>query len=241
MASDPQNKSKLPSALSTEELLEIASKNTPIDDIDTSESGIEAPNDAVKFLLRFNLRPGGFPIQCSLLYKLYTASTHNSVSRHTFGTQCGLYLYQRQIGTKNYYLINEPAFTLSTRAFKLIAKKKKNPLTKPTYQKHFESFLKHHNLKKGKTYIPFYALYHIYDKWCFSIKRKQPMGYVTLHKFCVLYFKSKRINDSQGLMFAVSSNIMEHITTYEIKEIEIHSNLNQCDYVFVPKELENQL
>jgi FkbM family methyltransferase len=49
----------------------------------------------------------------------------------------------------------------------------------------------------------------------------------------------KELNYKLFRIKKTSNNRLEGLS--EIKEIEIHSNLDQCDYVFVPKELENQL
>jgi hypothetical protein len=215
MASDRQL-NKLPSAITTEELLKYAETQTT----EVIEESSNPQNDAVKFLLNFNIKSGGYPIRKNLLYQLYRTSSTVPLKPRVFAAEVAKYIYKRQIGKFEYYLINEPSFILSKKAFKLVENKKKPRIKSPTYQKHFEAFLEHYNIKKGKTYIPFYALHYLYDKWCFKIKRKQPLGYNNLHDFFAIYFKYKRIGDSKAHVFAISNNIMEHITPDEIKEIE---------------------
>lgn len=205
--------SKLPSQVSTEDLIAALEKNEATTEI------LEYKNDILPFLGFYGLQSGGYPVNTAIIFNLYKQWSKNPSSRNTFGLEVNKYLFIKQIGKKWYYYINFNALKLSEKSFKLLKKNTRDKRKSPTYTKHFNSFLKHYNIRSGNTFIPFYGLYHLYDSWCYKNKAKA-MGYKTLHDFCALHFNSKRINDSKGLAFSIHKDIKYHINEKIIEEIK---------------------
>jgi hypothetical protein len=89
------------------------------------------------------------------------------------------------------------------------------------FQKHFEQFLKEHNLKQGKAWVEGFILFYVYDKWCYETNKKTQLANSFFISFCKLYFKHKQNNDKAKLWFGVNDEfMMNHLTPEKIKTIQ---------------------
>lgn len=209
---------KLPSHLTTEELLsslEKAKEDVP----EEKDEYITYSSNVAEFLACFKIDRGGVPIRGQLLYNIYCQYTSERVTKQVFGRECLKYLFQRQIGPHLYFLINIQNSTLINTLTKLKNRGKRDKRKSAAFRKHFESFLKHYNITEGNTFVPGYALFYLYDKWCYKINKRHQFSDKTFHQFCTVYFLSKRTGNSRGLSFGVS-NIQDVISEKEIEEIK---------------------
>lgn len=204
---------KLPSQLSVDDLIEAANKQ------ETFKEVLEASNDVIIFLTHFGLQQGAFPVNKRVLYKLYRQWSKDPVSRKFFALETGKYLFLRQIGKNDYYLINKDSFKLERKSFALLSKKR-DKRKSPHFVQHFNNFLVHNAITQGKVYIPSYALHKVYKDWCKRMGKKPALSYNALFQFFELQFKSKRIETSKGKAFGVNENIWIYITKNEIETIK---------------------
>lgn len=210
-----QNDKKKPAnALTVDELLESLNNQ------EQSEQVLEYHNDVLPFLTHFSIISGAYPVLNSLIYKLYKAWSKNPVSQNVFSLTANQILFHIKRGSKSYYLINKPAIKIAESEFELVRGKKRKLDKSPLYRKHFENFINKHNLLKEEIYVESYVLYYIYDKWCYSINRKIPLGYDSFVMFCGLYFKNKRITNSNMKWFLVSKELYQYVTEEELKEVK---------------------
>lgn len=203
---------KLPTELSVEDLVAATSQDGP-------EQVLESKNDVIPFLTHFQLKQGAYCVNKRVIYDLYRRWSKEPLTNISFNIEANKYLFSRQIGKNEYFLINEDSFKLERRSFQLISKKR-DKRKSPRFVQHFNNFLTECSISEGSTYIPSYGLHKVYKDWCKRIGKKPRLSYNILFQFFDLQFKSKRVHTSKGKAFAVSENIKELISEEDIKSIQ---------------------
>lgn len=206
---------KLPNSLTTEELLELADKpNKEAEVLETSK------NDVLRFLTTYNIKPGKQTVKKRLLYDLYRKWSDDPLESKNFNLEVGKYLLVHFKGIQAYYCINRKGFRLAMDIEELYLKHSKDKTKVIGYKKHFDSFLKHYELKPGKYYIETFVLYTLYDKWTYKNGANNPLGYNQFYNFCKLYFTKKRKTSNRVAWFGVNkSSIDKHLTKEELAYI----------------------
>ena len=175
--------SKLPSALSDEELLKQLDSPEQIQK--------EAPNNVVSFLLFFKIEPGAFLVKKHVLYTLYLGYTKESVGRVEFDREVGNYILSKIYRGCPYFYINYNSFDIGSKTFELFQKSKH--ITKsPRFNSHFKNFIQANNLEDGNHWIPAQLFYQEYREWCKTINRQRPLSRTNFYKFLKLYFKKEK-------------------------------------------------
>lgn len=204
----------LPNSISPEKLLELL-KEAP----DTKEV-IEGKNDVVAFLSAFHIEPGPNVIKKALLFDLYRAWSGEPVSRNVFSAETTRFLLLHVKGANSYYLLNQEAFNLSERAFKLLRDKKTDRRKMPHLKRHYENYLAHYNVKPGTYWIEAYYLFYLYDKWAYSLKKTKPLSFINFMGYSKLYFKHQRRTSSRMEWLAVDKDVLKHFKEGEMREIK---------------------
>lgn len=179
---------------STEELLkdletEIEGK--------VSERKIQSEDSVITFLRFYNIEPGNQKIKTTYLYKLYKDFTKNPHSSYTFAKKIGNYLTRIAAKYGDHYLINQKVLNLSEKALEIL---KKNDVDNThgslPKKQHFDNFIKKYNIKPGTSdswiWISTQALFNVYDKWSYSIKKKNPLSLNRFRDLCKVYFPFKQ-------------------------------------------------
>jgi hypothetical protein len=210
---------KLHNSFSEEELLNL------LDQKETTEvkedPKLEYRNDIPLFLSAYNVLPGEHCVSKRVLLELYRAWSNKSVRPSTFYYHISKYLIIHQKGPKHYYLINESAINISTKAYALVKENSIDKTKSPTYKKHFEQFLKDMNIVPGDYYVETFILFKVYDNWHYSKKmKKNPLGNTQLFNYFKLYFTHRRKTDSQMQWFAVDRSILNNFTEQQLERIK---------------------
>ncbi len=193
-------------------------------------------NDVLKFLSTFNIQPGTHIVTARFLYTLYTKWSTQPVNNAAFTANISVYIpgYSGGYG-KRKYQINLNIFQLTKAGQRFLSRKIDKTKSK-IWKRHFEAFLKAHNITKGNTYIEGSILFHLYDKWNYDNNRKQinqVMGYNHFQNFMSIYFESKRVTVSRMLWFGVNESIFNtYLSKDKIKELtEAKEGLLKQKYV----------
>ena len=202
---------RLTSELSLDELLKSLEK---VPD-EKEESNLEYKNDILGFLNFFKIKQVDEYIHKHLLRKIYTQWSTDPIPAKQFYTELNYYF--KQHGYRG-YMINQNAINLSSSAYRYYSDKRKvDKIKSPSWKRHFDSFLNFYQIKSGKTWVPWFALYHLYDRWTYNNKAKSILSEMNFIAFLNLYFKRKRKNDYYW--FCVHSDVYQKISPESIMNI----------------------
>lgn len=207
---------KLPSHKSNEDLL----KDLNLEDEQISpdvEEKIQSSDTILAFLRFFNIEPGKQEVKAKYLYKLYSKFTEKPLNKLTFSIQMGEY-FQFKSGLHDetkVYLVNQKVLNLSEKLLNFLEKQTRHPRHKALSSKaHFESFINKYGLKPGEKqdwiWVSIDLLYNLYDKWVYSIKRKQPMAKDEFERICHAYFIHK--DNKRITWFKIHTSILQHVS-----------------------------
>lgn len=213
---------KIPVQFTDEELLSLTSSDKKADKL-TSDQQFLQENEIVLFLSQFNILPGSNRIQKKFLYNLY-----KSYIIEVKYTPIEFNLRVRDFipVDATCFLVNKSAQELASLTFRKEFNRKYN---RPDYihfdgvRKHIESFFAKHEIKAPvdkPVKIPAYALYYLYDVWCYDGKRKNKLGYISFLNIIKTYFHHVRKGSDKAAMMVIDSSIYNHITKEEIGEVE---------------------
>lgn len=193
---------RLPSEQSLDELLKTLEG--------TEERNIVGPtsDDVFSFISTFNISPGSELVLKSSLYQLYCKWSKEPVSKTVFGLKANKHFLSQQNGPKTYYKLNVNSLSIERETLIYIEKRKVDRTKSPSWQKHFNDYLKFHDIKRGKTWVQSFVLFHFYDKWCYKNKRKCMLSEITFFNFCKLYFDYKRNSISRMMWFGINEEFV---------------------------------
>ena len=203
---------RLPNEQSLEELLKT------IEDT-KDESIVGVTDDVFIFISTFNVLPGTHTVLKKAMYTLYKNWSKDPVSSYTFSLKMSKHFKTHMKGPKHYYELNLDSFNIERETLTLLEKANSKQFKSPNWQKHFESFLQHYNITKGKTWVQSYVLMHFYDKWCYKNKKKNLLSEISFFNFCKIYFEYKRNSESRMMWFGineefVNANLSQQKLTY---------------------------
>lgn len=202
---------KISSALSTEDLVELAEKPVAAEDlVDLSTY----KNDILEFCSVLNIEPGEFKVNKNTLYLIYKAWSRNPVGRSTFTNEAKLVL--PLCNSELSFLINKNSIKLTHEAYTKF-KKKSYVLKSEKYADMFKDFLKYHAIESGDYYIELDFLYLIYTRYAEAKEIGFKFSKVTFEKYCRIYFLSKQLKT--GPAFAVKSNVENFFEKGELKKL----------------------
>jgi hypothetical protein len=193
---------QLPNNATLEELLKSIEESE-----DKNVVGIT--DDVLSFLSHFNILPGENLVLTSVVFDLYKNWSKDPISRAVFGLKINKHFFKHQKGNKIYYKINLDSFSVEKQTLIEIEKHKMDRTKYPSWQKHFQSFLDFHEIKKGKTWVQSFVLMYFYDKWCYKNRKKRLLSEVSFFNFCKLHFEHKRNAESRMMWFGINNEFVE--------------------------------
>lgn len=200
----------MPNNLSLDDLI-----NTAELEEEKQESVIEYDTDIVSFLLAFDIRQGSYAVTVKLFYDLYKKWSKNPVKKTKFDKEVANFLIRHQKGPNVYYLVDKDVFKVSEEIQKLILGSRIDKTKSKTYKIHFDNFLKKYQLKSGTYYIESFILYFLYDRWAYSINKKNSLSSAQFFNFCKLYFPFKRNSESRVMWFGIEKEGLLRMTKPE--------------------------
>jgi len=204
-----EEKKKHNTDLSTEELLNAL-------DGDTSDAFVSS-DPIFSFIQTFNIKEGIRKIKCDLIYDLFKAwNKFSEINRLKFFQEFEKYFQAHNMYAKSmrsrYYLLDNDMLDIVKN---IEGYKKTHPKNKHKYKsvkKHFENFLKEHNITSGGLHIEADVFYHIYDTWTYRNKMHTYLSYERFTSVCSLYFEPKHFEGSELVWYGVDDNIKQYIS-----------------------------
>lgn len=193
---------KIPSTISTEELLKELEKTPNIEKAEVITQKPVKESDILKFLTKFNIEPGNHTIERKIIYNLYQNYSETPIGEKKFYKKLSEYLTSvKGQRTRVFFHINQKSLDLSEKVTNLL-KPRTRPSTKMIpLQMHFNNFVKKYELKVGKKpnfiWVSVKVLYDLYDEWVFNIRKKKPLGYKEFNNFCKIYFPVTKESDGK--------------------------------------------
>lgn len=208
----------LPTSLTEEELLKLLEEQNP----ELSQPVIEnTNNDIIPFLSMNNITPGLFKINKRLLYAIYRNWSKAPISSFSFSLGTGIFLQSFRSGGE-YFLINQDPLVLAKASYSKIGRIDKTK--SPKWKSHFENFLNKYSIKSGSSWLESSILYYLYDKWCYSIKKKQQIGEKQFMNMCKLYFTKTKIDGSDAIWFGLHDSIEQAFEPGQIERLrKVHN------------------
>lgn len=193
---------QLPNEQSLEELLKTLEETK-------EESIVGVSDDVFIFISTFNILPGNETVLKKAMYDLYKNWSKDPVSSYTFSLKMTKHFKTHMKGPKHYYELNLNSFQIEKETLVLLEKTSSQRIKSPNWQKHFESFLQHYGISKGKTWVQSFVLMHFYDKWCYRNKKKTLLSEVSFFNFCKIYFDYKRNSESRMMWFGLNEEFVK--------------------------------
>lgn len=209
--------SRVPRELSEEELLKALEESQD----DVGVKTIEYKNDVLSFFSFYNIQNGTDRVNKKLVFKIYREWSDQPLNSHMFMDAANLFLEN----DRYYFFINQDTISLTVSAYKSIQARKRDMTKSRNYQKHFRTFLDHHDIKTGLIWIPNFVLYYLYDKWTYHNKMKRPMAKSTFLKFLPV-FLPKRKRSKEIAYHAVGRGIYKHITKEQVSVMKRTRKVN---------------
>lgn len=206
-----EEKKKHNTDLSTEELL------TALEETPGSTESFVSSDPIFSFIQTFNIKEGIRKIKCDLIYDLFKQwNKFSYIKPNKFFQEFEKYFQAHNMYAKSmrsrYYLLDNDMLDIIKN---IESYKKTHPKNKHKYKsvkKHFESFLKAHNIIAGGLYIEADVFYHIYDTWVYRNKGHNYLSYERFTSVCSLYFTPKRFEGSELIWFGLDSSIKQYIS-----------------------------
>ena len=180
---------KIPSEFSDEELLK-ALEQVKEEKVEQSEYH----NDILAFLHFYKIENGDNKVTAKLLRQLYVQWSDDPITANHFGQELNKFITRK---SDTYYLINQKSFHLAASSYKFLKQNKKDKIKRPLYRKHFDNFLAHYGITKGRSvWVPGFILFHLYDKWVYKNRTIRTLAEPWFYQFCKLHFNRKRPDGS---------------------------------------------
>lgn len=207
--------SKLPSDISTEDILKALSKEAE-SITGTTSIRIKRTEIVLSFLNMFDIKPGSDPIDRQILFNLYaryerSQKIKRAKKARTFYNKLQDYLKI----TGSIVYINQKSLDLSERVLNLLKPKERPQLNVMPLQLHFQNFIKKYSIKPGKKtnfiWVTATALYDLYDEWAYSIRKKKPLTFVLFCQFSKIYFPTTKKDSFSKLWISLDDSITSAI------------------------------
>ena len=181
-----EKKKKHNTDLSTEELLTALENTNPAETFVSSDP-------IFSFIQTFGIKEGIRKIKCDLIYDLFKQWNKTSrIKPNAFFKEFEKYFQAHNMYAvsmrSRYYLLDKDMLDIVKN---IESYKKTHPKNKHKYKsvkKHFENFLKTHNITSGSLYIESDVFYHIYDTWIYRNNGHNYLSYERFTSVCSLYF-----------------------------------------------------
>ncbi len=201
-----------------EELIKIA----------TTEEEIISPrvnNDIITFFNYFNIKPGKFKIKNEILYSIYRHWSKDPKERIPFISFVNKIL-EKDSRQNNF--ISVESIKLHQNLYEFLNKNLKPVKKVRNFKNHFESFLNYYNFKSGDFFVKESSMYYLYDKWTYENKNKNPIGEITLLKFCNMYLPTKTVKENNKIIKYLGIN--KEIMKATLEQLEFASKWNEIRY-----------
>lgn len=203
--------------LETDELLDLLDKKEVTEDKVT-----EFTDDVLGFISTFGLEHGAEKIKQHTLFTIYRVWSKNPIKKTAFLSQMREYFETTDFRYTTGFLINQSAIKLTHAAYKFYTNENIRLTSRP-WAKHFENFLKFHNLSPGERWINGNILYFIYDKYCHATGLDKVetlhMSKDTFLLYCKVYLKNKKTR--KGSLYAISDNIQSFFQIGQLARMEV--------------------
>jgi hypothetical protein len=194
--------SKLPHHISTEDLL--ASLETA-EDTETTEWS----NDVPYFLSHFKFEQGQNKVKNNLIYRLYRLYSKKPVSQCEFSATVSQFIEYNG----KYFKMNVKPMRIAKVVNTKVKDKKISIATNLVYKAKYEKFLKECDVKKGRTWVEGLILYEIYRHYAINNNFKSKLSQPCFILISKLYFKTKRIGESNAVWFNIDKEIVSRFLT----------------------------
>jgi hypothetical protein len=194
----PKSSKQLPSKASTTDLLKAldddsfefspgaSAPNLPASDDEDALTLLSDPENNEKeadffgFLNAMKMDTGEHPVAKKLIYQIYSRWSDLPISMGRFYYILNNYFVSHT--NPKFILLNTSAMSLNVFSKKVISlrAKQRDRRKSPKYTAHVQAFLNHYNIKPGKVKMPYAVLYHLYDKWSYSLGKRPLFSYATL-------------------------------------------------------------
>lgn len=201
---------KFVTEMSTEELLKFLEDNK-----DESTVNYQDPTDVSQFISVYNITSGPEKVTQHLLYKAYKQWSQNPIGPTKFHDNIKDFFAL----IDGYYSLNKQPLVLKKKINEF--KEKRDKTKQQPWKNHFDAFIKHYNIKKGRHFIKDKVLYNLYDKWAYEHYKKKPLTFFYFNKFCRNHFVHKQI--SRVWWFSVTTKIVNHLS-WEHRKIIRYQN-----------------
>ena len=201
-----------------EELLKLLGE--PTTEVTTSNEEDQIKNDVVRFVLFYDIKPGEENVNSKLLYKLYKSWSPLKKDKATINQFNSIFL---SIFARSHTSAPDP-FKYPNRTFYRIDKsishlflkmeqnrrKKIHIRSSKNYKRYAEEFMEMYNIKPGSLYVEADLLYHIFDNYQYTKKRKI-ISENNFRDLFSLYLPTKR-TEHYFLWFGVDESIKNLLT-----------------------------
>jgi hypothetical protein len=202
---------KLPSVLSTEDLIELIENE---DGLSEKSDLSDFKNDILSFISSLNIEPGEYKVNKNTLYLIYKAWSNSPINKSPFISQIALHLPSTP-DTK-YVLINKNSIKLTHEAY-VRFKKQTHVLKTTKHVDDFNDFLKYFSIESGTYFFELDFLYLLYTRYAESKGIGRPFSRVSFEKYCRVNFLSKQLKT--GPAFGIKPNVDNFFEKGELKKL----------------------
>lgn len=191
------SKDKILHNKSSEELLKMLEEMGS-----TTAETPQVSDETLNFINTYNLLPGNNKVKASLIHKLY----NNFVSEKVSQKSCVHFLGQYLPYENGCFLLNVEATKIGTSYYQQQDVKKRD-LTKSTKsQAKFNKFLTDFNVSPGGYFVPWYALYFLFQMWCKQNGHKVWINPMSFRRTLNINFTKKQL-DNTGPWYGINEKI----------------------------------
>ena len=211
---------KLPTEISTEELLELMkqlpepSAQPKIQTAIAKEEFVSS-NIIVSFVMAFHFQPGEYLVHTKVLFKLFKNWSNSDISIREFTINLNYYIPSKYTNGKTFFCLNFDGLTIANIIDKRQFKTRHQGL--PVHSvKRFKKWIAETKLQKGDIYIESDILYFIFDTWCYKKKISTPR-YTNFVIYLKRVFNHVRLRNEGMTWLGVNEEIYNCITEDAVK------------------------
>ena len=204
-----------PNKITDEELTKIL-KETSEEEKSTLKASTNL--DIIDFITVFNITEGKHFVSTHFIYKLYYNWSKRKFDRGTFFQEFTKYIPKYFSYPNLGYLININALTLSKQLYNFIDKPK--IVISPSIHRHAQNFIKKFDIKPGDCRVGLDALYRMYDRWTYAIKKPNPLTYREFSAILNFFIKTRTKSLHNKRTYYLDSSILNHLTEEDVRKIK---------------------
>lgn len=169
-----------------------------------------------QFLKDFNIKRGRAKVKVAGLYRIYKrfSSSDYVLTSHAFTTLIGQIV--ETTGNGQWVLVNSSS-KVCQRAFRYQYTMGNQGQINRHTKRTFHYFAKEYTLLSGEALVPDYALYHLFDKWCYQRKKTTPDFFV-FKLLANQRFKSRRMFDG-SIQYKLHKDVFNHLSQETIENL----------------------